>query len=228
MRELILPESGPKMKLLNAAEQLFAEKGFESVSVRDVTQFVKMNVAAVNYHFGSRDGMLTLVMLRYANPVNEERLARLDATERKWAGKGLPLEEIMDAFVRPLLSQARRSDLSERLLYQLLGRIFAQYGQNMPSSIAQNFQQVNDRFVRAFAKALPTLAADDLAARIHLMHGGVIHLLTHYGMLGAAPDGLPSMEATLGRLVRFGTAGLREGTEGEAAVKKGPQAMFDF
>ncbi|MEO8616967.1 MAG: helix-turn-helix domain-containing protein, partial [Luteolibacter sp.] len=66
MRELTIPESGPKRTLLNAAEQLFATKGFESVSVRDVTQSVKMNVAAVNYHFGSREQMLSLVILRYA------------------------------------------------------------------------------------------------------------------------------------------------------------------
>ncbi len=228
MRELILPESGPKLKLLDAAEQLFAEKGFEAVSVRDVTQFTKMNVAAVNYHFGSREGMQTLVILRYSNPVNEERLARLESAERKWAGKGLPVEEIIDAFVRPLLGQARKTELSERLFYKLLGRIFAENGDGLTPAIEENFRRVSDRFARAFGKALPGVAADELVARIHFMTGGVIHLLTHQEMLNSGAATPPSMEATLGRLIRFAAAGLREGTETEAPVKKGPQAMFDF
>ena len=58
MRDMTIPESGTKRKLLDAAELLFAERGFEAVSVRDITQLAKTNVAAVNYHFGSRDEYL--------------------------------------------------------------------------------------------------------------------------------------------------------------------------
>ncbi|MEO7097884.1 MAG: TetR family transcriptional regulator [Luteolibacter sp.] len=228
MRELTIPESGPKRKLLDAAEQLFAEKGFEAVSVRDVTQFVKMNVAAVNYHFGSREGMLTLVILRYAGPVNEERLARLESAERKWAGKGLPLEEIIDAFVRPLLGQVRKTALSEGLFYKLLGRIFAENGDGLSPIIEERLRQTSDRFARAFGKALPTIGAEELVARIHFMTGGLVHLLTHQDMLANGASGLPSMEVTLTRFIRFAVAGLREGTDTEVVVKKGPQAMFDF
>ena len=97
MRAVTIPESGSKRKLLDAAEQLFADKGFEAVSVRDITQLAKTNVAAVNYHFGSRDSLLSLVMMRYMLPVTEERIARLEAIERKWSGKTAPLEEIIDA-----------------------------------------------------------------------------------------------------------------------------------
>lgn len=228
MREVTIPESGPKRKLLDAAEQLFAEKGFEAVSVRDITQLVKMNVAAVNYHFGSREGLLTLVILRYATPVNEERLARLESAERKWAGKGLPVEEIIDAFVRPLLGQVRKTGLSERLFYKLLGRIFAESGDGLSPVIEEQFHHSSDRFARAFGKALPSVASEELVARIHFMTGGVIHMLTHQDLLGNGSGSVPTMDATLGRLIRFATAGLREGTETEALVKKGPQAMFDF
>lgn len=228
MRELTIPESGPKRKLLDAAEQLFAEKGFEAVSVRDITNLVKMNVAAVNYHFGSRESLLTLVILRYAAPVNEERLARLESAERKWAGKGLPVEEIIDAFVRPVLGQVRKTELPERLFYKLLGRIFAENGDGLSPVIEEQFRHSSDRFARAFAKSLSSVAAEDLMARIHFVTGGVIHLLTHQELLANGTGGPPAMEATLGRLIRFAAAGLREGTEAEAPVKKGPQAMFDF
>jgi AcrR family transcriptional regulator len=233
MREITFPESGSKRKLLDAAEQLFAEKGFEAVSVRDITQIAKANVAAVNYHFGSREALLGLVMMRYMIPVSEERLARLETLERKWPGKAVPLEEIIDAFVRPLVTQVRKSELSERLFYKLTGRIFAEQGNGLPAQIEELFRQGAERFTRAFAKALPTVPPEELAWRIHFVIGGMIHMLTHQDLLqrvSGGVSGAPTMEATIGRFIRFAAAGLREGTEQAAAepVKKGPQAMFDF
>jgi AcrR family transcriptional regulator len=231
MRELTIPESGSKRKLLDAAEELFAEKGFEAVSVRDITALAKSNVAAVNYYFGSRDGLLMLVMTRYMMPVNEERIARLEALERKWSGKSVPIEELIDALVRPLVGQVRKSELSERLFYKLMGRIFAQQGDGLPPQIEEQLRQVVQRFTRAFVKTLPTVPTDELSWRIHFMAGGMIHMLTHQEVLQRLTNGVagsPTMEATLGRFVRFAAAGLREGVEVEALAPKGPQVMFDF
>ena len=222
MREITFPESGAKRKLLEAAEQLFAEKGFEAVSVRDITQLAKANVAAVNYHFGSRENLLTMVMTRYMTPVNEERSARLGALERKWSGKAAPLEEIVEALVRPVVGQVRKSELSERLFYKLMGRTFAQQGDGLPPQIEEQLRNVEQRFTRAFAKALPAVNPDDLAWRIHFMVGGMIHLLTH----GAAST--PPMDSIVSRFIRFSAAGLREGVEVEAPPPLGPQVMFDF
>src|SRR5690554_7783579 len=105
MRTMTVPDSGPKLKLVEAAERLFAEKGFDAVSVRDITTEAGANVAAVNYHFGSRTGLMAAVMTRYVKPVNDERLARLEAAEARWVGKPVPLEELVDAFTRPLISR---------------------------------------------------------------------------------------------------------------------------
>ncbi len=231
MRDMTLPESGPKRILLDAAEQLFAEKGFEAVSVRDITQFVKTNVAAVNYHFGSRGALLSLVMMRYLLPINEERLARLETVERRSPGKAAPLEEIIDAFVRPLVTQVRKSDLSERLFYKLAGRIFAEHGDGMPAQIEDQLRPVIERFTRSFAKALPTLAMEELVWRIHFLTGGMIYLLTHQDHIhrqSSGASGAPTMEATLSRFIRFAAVGLREGTPSDEPVIKGPQATFDF
>lgn len=223
MREMTLPESGAKRKLLDAAEQLFADKGFEAVSVRDITELAKTNVAAVNYHFGSRDALLTLVMMRSMLPVTEERIARLDALEKKMGGKPAPLEEIIDAMVRPLITQVRKSELNERLFYKLIGRIITQQGDGLPSPIEEQLKVVIDRFTRAFAKALPTLEQEDLVWRTHFMAGGMIHMLSHRDVLykltnGAA--GAPTMEVTLARFIRFAVAGLRDGTESSRKKQK--------
>lgn len=224
MRERTIPTAGPKKKLLEAAEQLFAEKGFEVVSVRDITQLTKANVAAVNYHFGSRDGLLQLVISRYALPVAEERLARLETAEKKWGGKAVPLEEIIDAYVLPILGQVKNTELSERLFYRLLGRIFVLEGSKVPDGVMFQTNLVNDRFMRSFSKALPTVLADELAARVHFLNGAMNHLLTHPSLVS---KGL-GIESALSRLVRFAVAGLREGVEVEKVVEASPQATFDF
>lgn len=233
MREINLVQSEPKRRLLDAAEELFAEKGFESVSVRDVTQHAKANVAAVNYHFGSREGLIALVVTRYITPVNEERIARLDALEKKWPGKVVPVEELIEAFVRPLVGVVRRSELSERLFCKLMGRIFSLQAEALPPAVEEQMQVLIDRFSKAFGKALPGLSQEELIWRIHFMVGVVIHMMLNQEMLhrlSKGASGNPTIEGTLGRLVRFVAAGLREGLEIEpqAGAKKGPQAMFDF
>lgn len=231
MREINLSQSESKRRLLDAAELLFAEHGFEAVSVRDITQHAKANVAAINYHFGTRDGLIALIVTRYLTPVNEERLARLDALERKGPGKAVPVEEIINAFVRPLVGIVRKSDLSERQYCKLLGRIFAMQGEGLPQAMENPMRQLSERFARALGKALPAVTPEDLVWRMHFVVGALIHMLMNEEMLQRLTGGVagsPTMEATLGRFIRFAAAGLREGVESEPAVKKGPQAMFDF
>ena len=231
MHEIIPPQSDAKRRLLDAAEQLFAEQGFEAVSVRDITQQAQANVAAINYHFGTREGLLGLVATRYLTPVNAERLARLDNLERKWSGKAVPVEEIIDAFVRPLIGIVRKSDLSERLFCKLIGRIFALQGVGLPPAVESQARDLSERFARVLSKSLPSLSPEELAWRTHFVVGAMIHMLINQDMLkrltnGAA--GSPTMEATLSRFIRFAAAGLREGVEQGALVKNGPQVMFDF
>jgi len=216
MREMTIPESGSKRKLLDAAELLFAEKGFEAVSVRDITQYAKTNVAAVNYHFGSRDNLLALVMMRYMTPVTEERLQRLDELEAQWAKKAIPLEDIIEALVRPLVGQVKKSELTERLFYKLTGRICAEQGTGLPPQIEEQFRASAERFSKAFTKALPTVPMEELAWRIHFVIGGMIHMLTHQEILfrvSGGVSGAPTMEMTLKRFIDFAAAGLREGTQ---------------
>lgn len=233
MREIKFPHSESKRRLLDAAEQLFADRGFESVSVRDVTQLAKANVASVNYHFGSRDGLIALVVARYITPVNEERLLRLDALEKKWPGKAVPMEEVIDAFVRPLVGAVQKSELSERLFCKLMGRIFSLQGDGVPPEVEEQMKNLSDRFTRALGKSLPTITQEDLIWRTHFVVGAMIHMLLNQEMLHRLTNGAsgtPAMEATLSRFIRFAAAGLRDGlTSAEPAVaKKGPQATFDF
>lgn len=231
MRDIKLSESQPKQRLLAAAEQLFAEKGFESVAVRDVTQLAKANVAAVNYHFGSRDGLVALVVARYLAPLNQERLDRLDVLERRAPSKVVPIEEIIHALIRPLVGMVGKSELSEALFCKLLGRILALPEDALSAEVVEQMKVSNNRFMRAIGKVLPTVPQEDLQWRMHFLVGSLIHLLTHQDWLRSLSNGAsgsPALEVMLGRFVRFAAAGLREGVEIEVSAPKGPQALFDF
>ncbi len=231
MNQTIVPNSGPKLRLVEAAERLFAENGFEAVSVRDITKEAGANVAAVNYHFGSRDGLVVAVMSRYLTPVNQERLARLDKAEKNASNRPL-LQEILSAYVEPLVEHVGRSELSEKLYCKLVGRIFGEQAVALPGEIEYQTKNMIERFTRALSKALPELSAEELIWRLHFIAGGLIHLLTHteflYRVAGSA-CGTPTMEQTIARFIDFSVEGLRNGlNDNETTEKKIPQAQFDF
>lgn len=230
MNQTIVPNSGPKLRLVEAAERLFAEKGFEAVSVRDITKEAGANVAAVNYHFGSREGLVVAVISRYLTPVNQERLARLDAAEKN----GSDIEEIIAAYARPVIEQVGKSELSEKLYCQLVGRVFSEQGVSLPIEIEYQARTVVERFTRALSKVLPNFTPEELVWRLHFVVGGLIHLLTHSGFLYkvAGPlAGSPSMDLTITRFLKFSVAGLCEGLPGEGeqpGKEKTPQGLFNF
>ena len=228
MREIEFPLSAPKQRLLDAAESLFAERGFEAVSVRDITGASGANVAAINYHFGTREALISLAVNHQLGPLLKERLARLEALEKKWAGKAAPLEEILDAVVRPLAGGVRKSVLPEQQSCRLLGRILAGQGVIFPKETVLDMENAHVRFARLLAKALPSVSGEDLAWRIQFINGAIIHLLIG-GDAHPAEDAVSQpLDATLGRFIRFAAAGLREGMPLETPAKKSPQATFDF
>ena len=111
---------GTRVALMEAAATLFAEKGFEVVSVREITTLARANVASVKYHFGSREGLIDAVVARMATPVNDERLRRIEELE----GLGVvTVTELITAFFEPLFSQIQNSPLSEKLFTKLMGRV---------------------------------------------------------------------------------------------------------
>jgi AcrR family transcriptional regulator len=233
MNQTIVPNGGPKLKLVEAAEKLFAEKGFEAVSVRDITKEAGANVAAVNYHFGSRDGLVIAVISRYIMPVNQERLVRLERAERS----GGDVREIIAAFVKPIVEQVGKSELSEKLYCQLLGRIFSEQTVSLPGELEYQTRSVVERFTKALSKSLKEFTPDEVLWRLHFIVGGLIHLLTHSGFLyrvAGSLTGTPSMDSNIERFLDFAEAGLRDGLptgeegEGGAPKKAIPQAQFNF
>jgi len=226
-------QSDARQRVIESAEELFATHGFDSVSIRDITNHCGANVAAINYHFGGRDKLVTEVMLRYIEPINQERLARLETARKNWHGKAIPLEELIDAFVRPLVSRVKKSELSERLFYKLCGRVFSEHIDALPPEVEAKFMPIIDQFHKAFMISLPELPKEELIWRFHFMVGGMIYLLSHQDMLqrmSRGQSGMPGMEVSIGRFIRYAAAGFREGISAESAhaTPNTPQAFFDF
>ena len=146
-------DTNAKQAILEAAQRLFAEDGFESVSLRMLTQEAEVNLAAVNYHFRSKDGLIDAVVESYINPVNEARLLRLqEAQERVGDGMAVSLDEVLDCFMRPVLEAVQRSEVSEKLFFKLLGRCMGERGMlRLPASTLGALRQ-DDSVISQSAK----------------------------------------------------------------------------
>ena len=222
---------GPKTRLLEAAEKLFAEHGFDGVSVRDITKEASANVAAVNYHFGSRDGLVKAVISKYIAPIHEERFLRLEEVEKKHGDTPVPVEELLEAFVGPLLEQVRKSEKSGRLFGKILGRIFSVPG-STSHDVDSGFDSLMVKFARALVKSVPHLSLDDAIWRLNLSTGVMTHVLVQAEVPERSLRGYDSTEDMvdegIDRFVRFAAAGIREGdpTKIPTDQKREPKNFF--
>ncbi len=205
-------EPDTKTRLLDAAEKLFAERGFAATSLRALTAQAGVNLAAVNYHFHSKQSLLEAVFARRLDWINRQRLERLAAAEARARRRPPPLEDLLEAFVGPAFRLRAELGASAASFQRLMGRLFVEPGENVQAMLKQQFSEVAARFLPAFEKALPGLPPCDLAARIHFTVGAMAHTLagTHLMQifLGGRCD-LSDADATIRRLVAFLAAGLR-------------------
>ena len=192
-----------KDKILDTAERLFADQGYAATSLRQVIAEAEVNLAAVHYHFGTKDELLDAVVLRKAEPVNAARLAWLERVEAEAGDGPLAVEQVLEAFLMPTAEKAQRSPEFVRLM----GRIMAE--DLMPSLVEKHFQGTAMRFVGALRKAVPDLAHEELIWRVNFMLGAMARTISQqpvlHGMKGDAPD----MPQRMRRLVTFLSAGFR-------------------
>ena len=233
MRSLEIPTSKAKMRLLSAAERLVSKKGFDAVSVRDVTQLAKANVAAVNYHFGSREGMMALMIAMRMGPIQEEQLLNLDLLEKKRGSKALPLEELLDGWLRPLLGDASVTSGSESIEHRSIARILMLPPEMLPNPVSEAFSVLWKRYLKAFSKCLKDITPEEVVWRLHLLNGMAIQSLMGDAPIQAWAASLADPSGSdhiLGRLLRLAAPMMREGgsqAEGSSSEKT-PQGIFDF
>jgi AcrR family transcriptional regulator len=206
-----------KELLLDAAEKLFAERGFAATSLRRITAEAGVNLAAVNYHFGSKEGLIEAVFERYIRPLSAERLRLLDEAEARSRGEP-DVELILEAFVAPVFRAA-----SAEITMKLYGRTHSAPDSHVREIFLRQFGGVRERFTAALAHALPHLPRAELYWRLHFAIGAVAQSMADPGRLVVLSDGACDpydADATIARLVPFLAAGLRAPVEKEATRRR--------
>ncbi|AVV33435.1 MAG: TetR/AcrR family transcriptional regulator [Cobetia sp.] len=160
-------------RILDTAEVLFAERGFAETSLRNITSKAKVNLAAVNYHFGSKKSLIQAVFARYLDPFSERFHAALDSVEQQYAGRQVPLEVLLEVMARTVLEvPAERNSL--RTFMRLLGLAYTQGQGHMRRYIREHYGTVFSRFAELLKLATPDLPDNERFWRLHFMLGSVI------------------------------------------------------
>ncbi len=167
-----------KTRILDAAEKLFAQDGFHNTSLRGITGLAKVNLAAVNYHFGSKDALLQAVIERRIIPLNRIRQQKLEAVldQAKSAGKSPAAENLLHAFIEPTLA-FRNSGPGAVDFIALIGRALSEPDETVRNCFIQQVLPLFTLLFSSLAQALPELPAHILLTRLQFTMGALSHVM---------------------------------------------------
>ncbi len=203
--------------LLNAAETLFVKSGYDATSLRQITSAAKVNLASINYHFGSKEELVRAVLKRRLEWINRERLRLLDALEKRAAPDPVKPSQLVDAFFGTLLRHASDPEHDANIFMRLLERTMTDPSNFIKTLFAHEYAEVVDRYKTAFIRAMPDVPETEIIWRFHFMLGATSYAIAGInilqGVLPNMPSSLPDEnvydELLLPRLMSFLLGGLR-------------------
>jgi len=201
-----------KERIVLAAERLFAVRGISGVSLRRITTKANVNLAAINYHFGSKQGLILHIVEKRLGAVNRERLHRLDFLEKEGRIPSVP--EIVDAFLAPALEFVATAE--GKNFVGMMGRLHLEAPPELRKRIYRELHKVLTRFIEVFSKALPHHSRQAVLGRISFMVGAMAHTLIGSENLGALARQLSipfGRDFLLKDLARFVSAGFEAEAE---------------
>ena len=207
-----MAEIDTRQRILDAAESLFTDYGFEATTLRQITGAAEVNLAAVNYHFGSKEELIREVFRRRLTWLNHQRLQELDRLEAEAAGAPLKPSRILEVFFGVALKMAADSKGGGRAFMRLLGRTYAKPSDFVRGFLAEEYAAVLARFKTALIKALPGVPREEILWRFHFMLGAMSYAISGTDALHiVAEDALDDSdaEALYARLMSFMIGGLR-------------------
>ena len=201
-----LPDT--KERILEAAEELFIQRGFAATSVRAVTSAAGVNLGAVNYHFGTKEGLFEAVVHWRVAPVNRETQKRLEELEARVGAETPSVEEILEAYVAPVLTTWQdQPDVPRRI-----GRLYGEPQSLVHPLLEREFGDLSRRFLATLIRAVPFVDPEELSWRFQFTIGAMVHMVTVEAPVELLPGVAQAAESParlLDRLVRFAAAGLR-------------------
>ena len=211
-----------KGRILDTAERLFADHGFPATSMRDITQEAGVNLAAVNYHFGSKEALLIAVLERATAPVNRARLERLNALEDDAGDAPVPTEQVVRAFLTPMFTKWCEWGQRDPKFLKLVGRIHAEVDQELRATCIKQFDPVLRRFSTAFQRSLPELDAVEVHWRVLFLIESMAYTMIRGESIIATDVQAPrDPEEILEALIQFATAGMAAAVPQPVALRTG-------
>lgn len=211
-------------RILDTAERLFAERGFDGTSLRAITAAAEVNLAAVNYHFRSKNDLVHEVLSRRLAPINARRLALLDACEVEAGSGAVSLEKVVRVFVEPFLRPEGVAPAGHLPLQTLLGRMLAEPGRSVRRIFLGEMKEIVQRFRDAFQRALPDVPPSEVFWRLHFTIGAMAHTLAASWIVETLSGGLcdPSdVDGKIERLIAFVVAGMESPVPMRAPGRRG-------
>lgn len=197
-------------RILDVAEVLFTEHGFEGTSMRLITGQAGVNLAAVNYHFGTKEALFQAVFHRRLFQLNRMRLEVLDGMELEAGGSPLKPSQVLEGFFGPVLAMATDTRHGGHTFMRLLGRTYTEPAQFIRKFMAEEFSDVISRYSDALRRALPGVPLAEIMWRLHFMMGAVSYAISGIDALQLVSgrfDDDPALMAP--RLMSFLLGGLR-------------------
>ncbi len=196
-------------RILDAAESLFARQGISATSLRSITTRAGVNAAAIHYHFGSKQALVSAILTRRVAPLSQERIKRLEQLETRYLDEAIPAEMLAEAFVVPLATAGHELHEEMARLGSLLAWLRVE-GEGDGLELANPAVDVNERFAEALCRRR-SLGLEEARDRFHYATGSVVQLLRQEpARENAAPSvqDLDALRGRLSRLIRFLAAGL--------------------
>jgi AcrR family transcriptional regulator len=207
-----MSQPATKQRILSAAEHHFARDGYHATSLRSITATAKVNLAAVNYHFGSKEALLEAVIERRLNPLNERRLAQLEAllTQAEQIGELPACRDILRTFIEPTLNLRQQGSEAEDFV-ALIGRILAEPRGVAMSIFMHHMEPLMERLFQALSLSLPTLSHETLFWRLHFAIGSLSHIMRCHERHAIVPEEISvdlPVDALVDLFLDFATAGM--------------------
>lgn len=196
-----------KDRILGAAEELFAQHGFAGTSLRQVTSRADVNIAAVNYHFGSKENLVNEVFRRRLDELSENRINALRRAVEEQPGS---LEALLSAFIEPALALTLDRHGGSAFV-RVLARAYAEKNDRLRKFLSDNYGHVLREFARAIGACLPALDKEHLYWRLDFVAGALTYAMADFGLI-KRPAGTGEKAHCVRaaqELIRFAAAGLR-------------------
>ena len=196
-----------KDRILHSAEELFAQQGFASTSLRQVTSRAAVNIAAVNYHFGSKENLVNEVFRRRMDEMSAQRLDGLRKTTDAAPGQ---LEPILAAFVEPALAMAQDRHGGGAFI-RVIARAYAESNDSLRKFLSDQYGHVLREFAKAIGPCVPALGKEELYWRLDFLSGALTYAMADFGLI-KRPSGVNEAthrQRAAKALIRFAAAGFK-------------------